>query len=109
MQSYLTENQAIALAKKALMDIGHWEDFKMGKAHFFNDNDPLFDFDHWIVSFNFLRNNWINGEITPVLIIRDDAGQVINVSWKKSVFVLSYDKEADKYHHPTLSREQRKF
>jgi len=104
MGSKLLKTEAIELAKKALVDIGHWEDFKIENARFFNDNDPLYNFDHWIVSFNFTEDDWNKGEVTPVLIVNDITAQVVNVSWKKSVFPLRYDKENDKYHHPQLSR-----
>jgi hypothetical protein len=109
MESLLSKHQAIELGKKALKDIGHWEDFKIENARFLNDNDPFHNFDHWMVWFNFTDNDWNNGEVTPMLIINDEIAEVVNASWKKSVFPLFYDKENDKYYHRTLSREQRKF
>lgn len=108
METNLTKEQAIALAKKALKDIGHWENFKIENGRVF-EKDPPYDYKHWLIWFNFTEEDWNNGEITPTLTINDGTKEVINVSWKKSVFVLSYDKESDKYHHPTLSREQPKL
>jgi hypothetical protein len=101
-----TKEQAIKLAKKALKDIGHWEDFKIENANFW-DKDPPYDYNHWLVSFNFEGNDW--SDIAPMLVINDEKGIVTFVSWKKSEFLLSYDKEKDKYFHPTLSREQPKL
>ena len=109
MESNLTKEQAIALGKKALTDIGHWESFKIENARFFNDNDPVHNYDHWMVWFNFSENDWNNGEVTPLLIINDELKEVVSVAWKKSVFPLSYDTVKNMYHHPTLSREQPKF
>jgi|GEM_PF-6209724 len=108
MDSNLTKQQAIDLAKKALKDIGHWENFKIEEGRVF-EKDPPYDFRHWLINFNFTKNDWNNGEVTPILIVNDELQQVVNVSWKKSVFPLSYDKEKNKYSHPTLSREQPKL
>ncbi len=108
MEPKLIEAQAIALAKKALMDIGHWEDFKIVKA-VFSKILTLYDYGHWYVSFYFTEKDWHKGEVTPYLIVNDDEQIVTVVSWKKSWFSLSYDAAADKYYHPTLSREQKKF
>jgi hypothetical protein len=108
METNLTVEKAINLAKKALKDIGHWENFKIEAARVF-EKDPPYDFRNWLISFNFTKDDWNNGEVTPMLIINDELEVVVNVSWKKSVFPLSYNKEKDKYFHPTLSREQPKL
>jgi len=88
MESFLTKHEAIELGKKALKDIGHWEDFKIENARFFN---AFYKFDHWMVWFNFTDDDWNKGEVTPLLIINDEIAEVVNVSWKKSVFPLFYD------------------
>lgn len=98
----LTKQQAIDLAKKALQDIGHWE-FKLEKAHLWEE-DPPYDYSHWLVSFNFKENDWNNGEVTPMIIVNDEEKVVTFVSRKKSACLLTYDKEKEKYYHPTLSR-----
>lgn len=108
MNSNLTKEQAIDLAKKALKDIGHWENFKLEKAILWEE-DPPYDYKHWLVSFNFTEDDWNNGEVPPRLIVNDEKKIVTFVSWKKSSFLLSYDKEKNKYSHPTLSREQPKL
>jgi hypothetical protein len=108
MDTNLTKEQAIALAKKALKDIGHWENFKIEGTRILKKSPP-YDFNYWLVWFNFTEKDYDNGVITPTLTINDEAKKVISVSWKKSVFVLLYDKEKDKYNHPTLSREQPKL
>ena len=108
MESNLTKQQALNLAKKALKDIGHWENFKLEKANLW-ENDPPYDYKHWLISFNFTENDWNNGEVTPMVIVNDEDKVVTFVSWKKSEFLLSYNKEKDKYFHPTLSREQPKL
>ena len=100
----MKKEDVLFLAKKALVDIGHWEDFKIKNGRFFSDNDPLYNFNHWIVWFNFTKDDWNNGEVTPTLIIDDVEKLVVNVSWKKSVFPLTYDKQKDKYYHHALSR-----
>lgn len=101
-----TKEQAINLAKKALKDIGHWENFKIEKANFW-EKDPPYDYKHWLVSFNFEGDDW--SDVAPMLIVNDEKGIVTFVSWKKSEFLLSYDKGKDKYFHPKLSREQPKL
>lgn len=107
-EAYLTKEEAIALAKKALKDIGHWEDFKIENGRFFNQ-DPPYDYNHWLISFNFTERDWFKGEITPTIIINDEEQLVTFVSWYKSSFLLDYNKINDKYSHPTLSREQKEF
>ena len=99
----MTEVDAISLAKKALKDIGHWEDFKIEKARIF-EKDPPYDYRNWLVSFHFTEQDWFNGEIAPMVIVNDEEEIVTFVSWKMSKFLLRYDKEKDKYWHKTLSR-----
>lgn len=99
----MKKEDAINLAQKALKDIGHWESFKIEKA-FHYKRDSLYDYNHWVVSFNFTKDDWYQGEVTPVIIVNDEEDIVTFISWKKSSFLLQYDKEKDKYFHPTLSR-----
>ena len=108
MNTNLTEDQAIALAKKALKDIGHWENFKIEKGRVF-ENDPPYDYKHWLISFNFTENDWNDGEVTPMVIVNDEDKIVTFVSWQRSEFLLSYDKQKDHYYHSTLSRKQPKL
>lgn len=102
-EAKMQKTEAIALAKKALQDIGHWENFKIERARFFY-RDPPYDYKHWLVSFNFTEKDWYQGEVTPIVIVNDEEGIVTFVSWKKSEFLLQYNKGKDKYFHPTLSR-----
>lgn len=104
----LTKEQSLFLAKKALKDIGHWENFKIEKANLW-EKDPPYDYRHWLVSFGFTENDSNDGEVTPMIIVNDEEQIVTFVSWKKSEFLLSYDKKSDKYFHPRLSREQPKI
>ena len=103
MEPKINKKNAIKLAKKSLEDIGHWEDFKLITANFI-ERKSLYGFNYWQISFNFSENDWNEGEITPIIIINDDDQIVTFVSWKKSEFLLLYDKQNDKYYHPTLSR-----
>jgi hypothetical protein len=94
---------AINLAKKALQDIGHWEGFNLEKANYIERLSP-YGYKRWIVSFNFTEDDWSRGEITPLVIVNDEEEIVTFVSWKKSEFLLQYNKVKDKYFHPNLSR-----
>ena len=106
METNLTKELAIALGKKALKDIGHWENFRVENGRVF-EKDPPYVYTHWLVSFNFDGNDW--SDIAPRIIINDEEGIVTFVSWSRASFLLQYDKEKDKYYHPTLSREQPKL
>ncbi|PKH50003.1 hypothetical protein CXF68_04475 [Tenacibaculum sp. Bg11-29] len=100
---YLTEEEAVALARKALKDIGHWEEFKIEKGRVF-EKTPPYDYNHWLVSFNFTKDDWRNGEVTPMVVVNDEDQLVTFVSWKKSNFLLSYNESKDEYYHSELSR-----
>lgn len=99
----MSKEEAIGLAKKALKDIGHWEDFRVENGRFLLA-DNFYDYNWWLVSFNFTENDWNNGEVPPIVIVNDKDKLVTFVSWKTSSFLLSYDKTKDKYFHSTLSR-----
>jgi len=104
----MTKEEAIALAKKALKDIGHWESFKIENGRF-GEPTPPYDYNFWLISFNFTEDDYNQGLITPMIIVNDEEQLVTFVSWKKSSFLLDYNEEEDKYTHPTLSREQKEF
>ncbi len=108
MNTKIDKDKAIKLAEKALKDIGHWGKFQLKTANFI-ERKSMYGYNYWQVNFNFTENDWNNGEITPTVIVNDEEQIVAFVSWKKSEFLLSYDKEKDKYFHPTLSREQPKL
>jgi hypothetical protein len=100
----MNAKEAIALAKKALKDIGHWDNFDVERGRFFS-NDRTYDYNHWLISFSYTEDNPLNeDDALPMLIVNDEEKIVTFVSWKTSEFMLSYDKEKDKYYHPTLSR-----
>ncbi|XRE43155.1 hypothetical protein ACIVBQ_001359 [Tenacibaculum discolor] len=103
MESNLTKEQAIKLAKRALKDIGHWENFKIEDGSYWV-KDPPYDYNFWQINFKFHENDPFNGKEVPTLIVNDEEGVVTFVSWSRTDFLLSYDTENDKYYHPTLSR-----
>jgi hypothetical protein len=106
MEANLTKEQAISLGKKTLLDLGHWEKFDTQKATFISKEiDNYYDANHWIVSFNFKNGD----DAFPMITIMDETSIVHSISWKTSHFILSYDREKNKYFHPRLSREQPKL
>lgn len=105
MERNLSKEQAISLAKKALKDIGHWENFKIENANYIERRTPN-GYYFWLVSFNFTENDWNDGKVTPIITVNDEEQLVTFISWKKGHFLLTYDADNDKYFHPTLSREQ---
>jgi hypothetical protein len=107
MESNLIKEEAIELAKKALLDIGHWEKFKIKDARYSEKGMLSKDHGSWLISFKFHENDPHNGKEVPLITINDDERVVSFVSWgPSSHFLLSYDKQNDKYYHPKLSREQ---
>lgn len=103
MESKLTKEESIALGKKALIDLGHWEKFDTQNAVFISTAiDNYYDGNYWLVSFKFENGD----DAFPRITILDETSLIYSISWKTSHFILSYNKELDKYYHPKLSRDQ---
>ncbi len=104
----MTEENVIEEARKALKDIGHWENFQYERAKLFDkgyyENDP-----HWMVYFEHTEDDYKKGIVSPYIKIDDLSGRVKQISWSRSHFFLNYDENKEKYHHPRLSREQPKL
>lgn len=70
----LTKNEAIDLAKKALNDIGLWENFKTEIANYFENGEIISLYNGnggWVVTFMFEEDNWHKGVVNPTLLLDD--------------------------------------
>ena len=104
----MEREQAITEAKKALKDIGHWENFTNIDA-LYKEESSLFDSPHWFVRFQLTVDDYKKGIVSPLVIVNEVEERVTFCSWERSEFFLSYDELATKYYHPRLSREQPKL
>ncbi|NMH28441.1 hypothetical protein [Flavobacterium silvaticum] len=96
----LTEEQTFQLAKKALEDIGQWENFVNQKSTFVSKEiDENYNSDYWLVHFVFSDAD----DVSPIVTIIDDTKLVHSISWKTSNFDLTYDAANDKYFHLGLN------
>ena len=93
----LTKEEAIAMAKKALIDVDLWKEYKLSSARLVNKGSYGFERDTWIVGFDFTEEDWHNGLVNPTIMVDHLEKLVLNVSYKKSVMGLVYDAQKSKY------------
>ena len=93
----LTKEEAIAMAKKALIDVDLWKEYKLSSARLVTKGSYGLERDTWYVGFNFTEEDWHNGLVNPTMIIDDVEKRVLNISYKTSFLVLIYDAKTSKY------------